>query len=139
MKIKDGIIKNEAEIRAMHPKVSFAESTYAELGWQDYVTPVEPETPEQAAQRLERALDNFIQGEVWKRGFDSLNSARGVAGLPGYDGPRKTVALAVAVWAENCYDIALTVKDAVIRGERAMPTEAELLAEMPALTVAVVR
>lgn len=39
LKIKDGVIKRKDEIRAMHPNTSFAESTYAELGWQDYTLP----------------------------------------------------------------------------------------------------
>ncbi len=137
MKINsEGIKKSEHDVRLMYPHVSFAASTYAELGWQDYVAPVEPETPEQAAQRLERALDSFIQGEVWKRRFDSLNAARSLAG---FDNTRRATATQVAAWAETCYDAALAIQAEVLGGQRAMPTEVELLAEMPALTVPAVR
>ena len=62
MKIKDGIIKREDEVRALHPNVSFAESTYAELGWQDYTTP--PYVPTLAdAKEHKRAMINLWRDE----------------------------------------------------------------------------
>lgn len=42
MKIKDGQILSDYEIRKLHPLTSFAESTYGELGWTEY-TPPAPE------------------------------------------------------------------------------------------------
>ena len=39
---KDGQIKHEREIRAMHKNISFGPNTYAELGWLPYVETVAP-------------------------------------------------------------------------------------------------
>jgi hypothetical protein len=42
MKIKDNVILTKLEVRKLYPNISFNEATYAELGWVDYVPPVEP-------------------------------------------------------------------------------------------------
>lgn len=42
MRVKNGEVKSDAEIRALHPSTSFAPQTYEELGWEPYVAP-EPE------------------------------------------------------------------------------------------------
>lgn len=57
MKTKDGLIKTEREVRALYPLICFAESTYAELGWQDYTPPTYAPTLDEAKTAKRAEID----------------------------------------------------------------------------------
>lgn len=58
MKIKDGIVYSEQQVRERHRNVSFSASTYYELGYEDYVLPEETIDIETARSRKRSEIDS---------------------------------------------------------------------------------
>lgn len=129
---KNGVTKTLRELRAMHPQISFTANTPYELGWADYVAPPPPPpTPEQIQQRLTFAVQMHLDTEARQRGYDNIVSACSYAGAPN---PFQVEGIAFlnwrsAVWA-YCYQVLADVQAQT----RTIPTEAELIAELPVYT-----
>lgn len=91
-----------------------------------YVAPVK--TAAQIQRELELVLDKHIDGVARSRGYDNRITCTMRAG---YANPWQAEAIAFGQWMDACYVIGLGIANAVKAGTRAIPTEAELIAELP--------
>ncbi len=89
-----------------------------------YVAPVE--TPEQIATRLTAAVQHHLDVAARQRRYDNIHTACGWAGEFADAGALKT-------WAAACWRKSGEVEAAVASGARPVPTESELIAELPAI------
>lgn len=91
-----------------------------------------PEMPEQTIARLEAALDSHLDSVANSYRYDSIRTMVTYDGdpHPKFDAEGK----AAKAWRSACYALSIQIMDDVIAGNRPVPTEAELLAEMPAIT-----
>lgn len=90
----------------------------------------EPETPEQTKARLSRVLQALLDATAKAQDFDTIFTAVTYADEPAV--PRFQIpGAALRAWRSLVWATGYAVMDAVIAGERPIPTEAELLAEMP--------
>lgn len=79
-----------------------------------------------------RAIDQLLNAEAAKKGYDSILSA---ALRAGYPGPFHDEGVAFATWMDQCYSAGYIIIADVKSGDRAMPTVEELLEELPAAPV----
>lgn len=96
--------------------------------------PTQEEINAQTQVRLTSAVQKVLDTEALKLGYDSCLSVCSYVetGVQKFDDEGKAFrAWRSAVWAKG-YEIL----NAVLAGEREIPTEEELLAELPALTIA---
>lgn len=96
--------------------------------------PTQEEINAQTQARLTSAVQKVLDTEAQKLGYDSCLSVCSYVetGVQKFDDEGKAFrAWRSAVWAKG-YEIL----NAVLSGERGIPTEEELLAELPALTIA---
>jgi hypothetical protein len=93
---------------------------------------IEPETPEQAAERLELALDGHIDSVAKSYRYTSIHTmvTYATSEHPTFGAEGK----AAVLFRDACYAKAIEIQDAVQAGQRDIPTEAELIAEMPLIT-----
>lgn len=89
-----------------------------------------PETPEQAAARLERAVERHMDSVAQAKGYDDRKTCTLRAG---YAGPWQAEGQAFGAWMDNCWAYCYQVQGGVIAGVRGLPTESELLTELPAM------
>lgn len=90
----------------------------------------EPETPEQTKARLSRVLQALLDTTAQAQDFDNIFTAVTYADEPAV--PRFQIqGSALRAWRSLVWATGYAVMDAVMAGERPIPTEAELLAEMP--------
>lgn len=87
-------------------------------------------TPEQIRAKLEAALDAHVDATARGMGYRSSESCAGYAAST--DATFKAEALAFIAWRDALWRTAIAVMQAVLAGQRAVPTREELLAEMPA-------
>lgn len=80
----------------------------------------------QAQRALLQAVDARIEATAAAKGYDV---ARALA-RAGYSGPYQAECIAFAQWVDGQYQQCFEIRDAVLAGERPVPTEAELLAEL---------
>lgn len=85
-------------------------------------------SPEKVQRDLEAALDAYINSVARAKGYDSRITATLRAGYPN---PWQAEGIAFGQWMDNCYMTAYSILAAVQSGHRGVPTEAELIAEMP--------
>ena len=128
MRIKDGTIKGDFEIRADHPNISFGPDTYAELGWLAYSQPPAEETPVQIKAKLSWAVQMHLDAEAQRRHYDSIVSACSYAAAPNVF---QTEALALLTWRSNVWATCYAIMAEVEAGQRAIPTSEALIAELP--------
>lgn len=93
---------------------------------------IKPESSEQVISRLERAVDRYLDEQAQSLRYESIktivtyrddeNPKFKVEGVAGYK-------LRSAVYTKS-----ISIMDEVIAGNRPIPTESELLAEMPKIT-----
>lgn len=99
--------------------------------WREVV----PTAQEQAAE-VQRSLVNAVQAyldaKAREKGYDGILSAASYAGLPEGE-PFQAEGLVYAKWRSAVWTYCYAQLDAVTAGAKAVPTAAELIAELPAL------
>lgn len=78
------------------------------------------------------AIEKYLNEEAQKRHYDSIITA---ALRAGYPGPFHVEGVKFATWMDACWAKSFEIQALVLAGQRAQPTVAELLAEMPALNL----
>lgn len=97
----------------------------------------EPETPDQTKVRMARVLQALLDSTAQTQDFDNIFTAVTYADEPAV--PRFQIqGAALRAWRSLVWAAGYAVMDAVLAGERPIPTEAELLAEMPAFVPPVI-
>ena len=94
-------------------------------------TPPEP-TPDDLKNALIEAVQAHLDAGAQALGYDDIKTAATYAGEPAV--PRfQQEGAALRAWRSLCWDYCQSVMDAVTAGDRAIPTETELLQELPVL------
>ena len=125
---KDTVVKSFRELRALYPQVSFTANTPYDLGWVDYVAPPYVPTPEQIQQRLTFAVQLHLDAKAREKGYDNIVSACSYAAVPNIF---QAEGIAFINWRSDVWAHCYGVMQAVQDGIRSVPTEAELIAELP--------
>lgn len=86
-------------------------------------------TPEQIQTQLTQAVQNYLDSKARERGYDSIFTACTYAGDP--NPTWSAEGTAYKAWRSAVWQYCLTVMAAVQAGTRVIPTESELLAELP--------
>jgi len=107
----------------------------APAGWYAHLTPCsqqlpQPKSSEQIAQELEAAVDRHIDAVAKADKWDSRITCTIRAGYPN---PWQNKAIAFGQWMDACYSHCIQVQNDVAAGTRTVPTEAELIAELPVM------
>jgi hypothetical protein len=97
----------------------------------------DPETPEQTKVRMARALQALLDNTAQAQDFDNIFTAVTYADEPAV-ARFQIQGAALRTWRSLVWAAGYEVMDAVLAGERPIPTEAELLAEMPAFVPPVI-
>jgi hypothetical protein len=92
--------------------------------------PVPGPTPEQIKYKLESALDRHIDSVAQAKGYDNRLTCLSYAA---FDNPWQQEAIVFGVWRSNCYTTAHQIMSDVQAGTRDIPTEEQLISEMPAM------
>lgn len=116
----------------------------AYLGWLAASTEDDPHVPEplpvappaelgadEIVARLVAAVQAHMDQEARRRGYDNIKSASLRASLP--QSPWHAEGLAYGHWMDACWAAAYQVQADVANGLRAIPSAAELIAELPTL------
>lgn len=91
--------------------------------------PVEVLTPEQQQALLDRAIQRRLNDGARAWGYDSMDRA---ASYVASTRPKWAAeATALIAWRDDTWDAAHTIQQAVLAGTRPIPTEAQLLSELP--------
>ena len=129
--IKDGVVVNATNTETLaHPDgLTMVYSTTAGIGWTyaDGVlaAPVEPpKTPEQIQAEITISIQTLLDDKAKVYRYDSIHTACGWA-------DKFSDALALKTWGAACWQKAKDIELEVLAQERAMPTAAEVMAEMP--------
>lgn len=95
-------------------------------------SPQSPETPEQTVVRLEAALDSHLDLVANSYRYESIRAMVTYDGdpYPKFDAEGK----AAKAWRSACYTKSIEIMNDVVAGNRPVPTESELIAEMPLIT-----
>ena len=100
--------------------------------------PVPADPPEPTPDDLKASLINAVQAHLDEGaqalGYDDIKTAAtyaGEAAVPRFQNEGR----ALRSWRSYCWDHCRVVMDAVTAGERAIPTETELLQELPVLVL----
>lgn len=97
---------------------------------QAFATPTPaPESPEQIAARLERAVDAHLDAAARLEGYDNIVNACGYAAAPN---PFQAESQSFVSWRGNVWATCYRIYDEVAAETRPLPTEAELIALLPA-------
>lgn len=96
---------------------------------QDWTIEPPPETPGQAAKRLERALDAHIDSVAQSYRYESIRTmvTYATSENPTFGAEGR----AAVKFRDACYVKAIEIQEDVQLGNRDIPTEAELISEMP--------
>jgi hypothetical protein len=81
---------------------------------------------------LENEIQKFLDTTARAHNYDGIHSA---ALRAAYPGPWQAEGLKYALWMDGCWQKAYDVLNAVLEGSREIPTSAELIAELPQLTL----
>lgn len=90
-----------------------------------------PETQEQIIARLERALDTYIDNQAQSYRYESIRTMVTYVGDP--NSQFNAEGVGALEFRSRCYILALMIISEVQQG-RPVPTESELIAEMPLLS-----
>jgi len=116
------------------------QSEEAEIG-DDYINgkivkpappPPEPETPEQTIARLEGVIDFHLDAVAQSYRYESIRTmvTYATSEHPTF-GPEGRAAVK---FRDECYSVGITILNQVKLGERGIPSDAELISEMPEFT-----
>ena len=83
---------------------------------------------EEIIKSLTKSLEDYYDLIAQKKRYDNRLTC---ALRAGYTGPFQSEGQSFATWMDNCNAYAYTVMEDVLLGNRAIPTAAELLAELP--------
>lgn len=86
------------------------------------------QSPEQIQQDLEAVLNRHIDSVAQTKGYDSRIT---VTLRAGYPNPWQAEGIAFGAWMDACYAKVFEIMAEVQNGTRSIPTEEELIAEMP--------
>ena len=89
-----------------------------------------PKSSAQIIQELEHAVDRHIDSVAKADKWDSRITCTMRAGYPN---PWQYKAIAFGQWMDACYAHCIQVQADVVAGLRPVPTEAELIAELPVM------
>ena len=129
MRQKDGITYTNQQIRRLHPQISFAANTYTELGYLPYTPPPHPPaTLEQVQHQLTNAVQRHLDAKAIEKGYDNIVSACSYAAVPNLF---QAEGIAFINWRSDVWAHCYGVMQAVQDGIRSVPTETELIAELP--------
>lgn len=97
-------------------------------------TPAPDTTPtiEQISIVLQARVQQYMDAQARLRRWDNIRSA---AIRAGYPGPYQAEGIAYATWMDACWAHCYQVLADVVAGLRLVPTEAELIAELPQLVL----
>ena len=87
----------------------------------------------EAKQRLITAIQGHLDSKAQERGYDNIFTACTYAGDP--NPTWNTEGTAFKAWRSAVWQYCLTVLADIEAGTRAIPTESELIAELPALSI----
>lgn len=90
-----------------------------------------PETPEAVAQRLEDAVQRVLDSAAQAHGYDS--ASRCIGYFNSTNDKWKAEAIAMNQWRDDVWAHCAQVQSDVQEDIRSVPTEAELIAELPEL------
>lgn len=96
------------------------------------ITPYAPpeKTGEEIQRELTSALQQYLDAEAIKRGYDNIRSA---ALRAGYPGPFHDEGVVMATWMDTCWATGYAILADVVAGSRPIPSGRELLAALPKL------
>ena len=128
----DAVEITEAEHAALIEGQSLGKRIVADESGRPILQDPPPPTAEQITARLVARVQSWLDGQARALGYDDIKSAVGYAeepAVPKFQQEGQALRrLRSRVWA-RCYEIL----NAVQAGQRSIPTEAELIAEMEAL------
>ena len=90
--------------------------------------PVMPPTDVELLATMERLMEQHMDATAQADGWDDRWSCVARAGYPNV---WQSKAMAFGQWMDNCWLTAIQIRDNVLAGTRSIPTESELLAELP--------
>ena len=85
-----------------------------------------PESPEQITARLTAAIQRHLDAAAQTHRYDSIHTACGWA-------DEFADAAVLKAWAANCWRKSTEIELDIAEGKRAIPSEAELISELPEL------
>jgi len=85
-------------------------------------------------QQLINGVQEYMDNTAQQKGYDDIKSA---ALRSAYTGPYQAEGIAYAQWMDNCWAYCYQVKADVENSIRTIPTIAELITELPTLTLPV--
>jgi hypothetical protein len=91
--------------------------------------PIPGPTPEEIQRNLAATLDRHIDSVAQAKGYDNRITASLRAANP--KSKWYSEGIAFSEWMDNCYEVSLSILNEVKEGTREIPTETELLAELP--------
>jgi hypothetical protein len=124
------LIENAAAIGIASSDVEIRIVTDAELNLLIAARENANKTTTQIAKELEQAVDRHIDAVAQSDKWDSRITCVMRAGYPN---PWQAKAVAFSGWMDSCYAHCIQVQLAVAAGTRAVPTSAELIAELPVM------
>lgn len=83
-------------------------------------------------QRMTAAVQSHMDAQAATKGYDSIMSACSYAA---FENAFQAEGHAFLTWRAQCWLASYAILDAVEAGERPVPTEAELIAELPSLVL----
>lgn len=95
------------------------------------VQPTEEEQRKQIQQQLINAVQNWMDKTVQKRNYDNIHTACTYAYST--DETFKAEGMACLAWRDDVWRTCYNILNEVLAGTREIPTEEELLAELPVL------
>jgi hypothetical protein len=100
------------------------------IDWSKTISKETKHAEAQAAllKRMEKALDKHIDSVAQAKQYDNRIT---VTMRAGYNNPWQAESIAFGQWMDSCYVKAHEILANVYAGTRAIPNEAELIAEMP--------
>lgn len=101
------------------------------LAWEQ--DPVVVPTAEQVTANLTASVQEWLDGEARRKGYDNIVSACSYAGAPN---PFQAESQAYTAWRGNVWAACYVIMGDVQAGRRGIPSATELIAELPACPVA---
>jgi hypothetical protein len=127
---KDNQVYTLQQVMRRHPRISFGPNTLVELGYAPYVPAPAPPTPEQLKLALAFAVEQHLNAKAADYRYKDYHAAMAYVSSPvlkfASEG-QAFVSWVSAVWAHVDQ-----VEQDVLAQLRAIPTPAELVAELPA-------
>lgn len=125
--------QNLDRVLPTYPNAFIYEWQYSPKLWVENgeITEKNNETPEQIISRLERAIDYYLDKEAQSLRYDSIKT---IVTYRDDENPKfKAEGLAGYKLRSVVYTMEIEIMNDVIKGSRNVPTESELIAELPTI------